>query len=33
MDDTGLDSADEGSSKVDMAFSWRGLVSMIEEEC
>jgi hypothetical protein len=29
----GLDSASEGSSHLDMAFSWRGLVSTTEEVC
>ena len=28
-----LDSADEGSSKLDMPFFWRGLGSMMEEAC
>ena len=29
----GLDSANEDSSKLDMAFSWRVLVSIMEEVC
>ena len=33
MEGTGLDLADEGSSKFDMIFSWRGLVFMMKEVC
>jgi hypothetical protein len=29
----GLASANEGSSKLDMAFAWRGLVLMTKEVC
>ena len=32
-DGTSLDSTDEGSSKLDMPFFWRGLGSMMEEAC
>ena len=32
-DGASLDSADEGSSKLDMPFFWRGLGSMMEEAC
>ena len=32
-DGTSLDSADEGSSKLDMPFFWRALGSTMEEAC